>query len=379
MQGSLFSVGIRASASIRVVICVWSLAAVAACGGNRSQYAEMGESFSKGYQSANELLQENLTTVTRDIRRLSIVYYLKNGNNSANLDAADVPQSFKRYVCSGVGRNRNLFAALKVLDSYRAMISDLSTAPSDDLGKLWASIQKLQEPNQPLALPRPDPAAYADCLASLAKLVPPVGETIEVEGEEAVAIAGIFAAYEAINKLIDALKKVAVVALKQVDEAARAKAIREFVQANKPVMDSVLGVVDAKGKITTPGLLNDAALEDLLDRRKSSALVVAYYTFDKMLKLNRTSAGHEILKLEANVHGSLAEFDGLRRRKPPEDVVKAMRATHAKLVDLANSKIGVGDAWAAFQAFAAATKALNDAVTDAAQKSKDARGAIGNL
>ena len=276
------------------------------------------------------------------------------------------------------GDTRIFSAALSVTEAYGKMISDLSASPSDDLGKLWASIQKLQKPARPLALPEPNPAAYADCLKSLGTLVPPSGEKIEVPEKEAVTTAALFAAYDAVTKLVDALKKVAVRALKQVDEAARAQAIKDYVLANRATVETVIGHADAKGNVTQ-GILNGDALAAALERRKKSSLVVPYYTFEKMMRLDRGKARIEILKLDGETQAALAEFDDLSQRKPPKDIVKAMREAQAQLVDLANGKMGAGDAWAAFTAFATAAKALDDAVKDAAQKAKDSRDALGKL
>lgn len=367
-------------AAVRLAACVILITAVSACdGATRSHYAELGESFSKGYQSAADLIKENLNTARRDARRLAVVYYLVNGDDKANLETADIPQSFKRYVCAGVGRNQDLHGGLRVLDAYRKMIADLSAAPSNDLGKLWASIQKLQAPQQPLALSEPDPKAYADCISkSLEDLVPPTGEKIEIPEKEAVGIAAVFSAYEAFSKLVGALEKLAMLALKQVDEAARAKAIKDYVLANQEIVNSIIGMADENGKVTQ-GILNADALDDPLKRRKKSSLVVPYYAFRKMLRLDRATAGPEILQLEAAIHAALSEFDDLNQRKPPGDVVKVMRGAQAKLVALANGKISAGDAWAEFKAFAAAAKELHDAVKDAVQKAKDARGAVDKL
>jgi hypothetical protein len=322
----------------------------------------VGAQFSKGYEAAGNIVSESLKTAVRDTRRLAVAHYITSGDNSDNLDSLDVDGSFRRYVCAGVGFYANERKALAVIGAYNQMIADLSAEPSDEIGELWASIQRLREPQRPLGFTAAETGAFGACLDDLEEpFVPPTGVPI-MEAKKEVPFA-FFAAPESLKKLADAVKAAATLTLKQIDDAARAKAIKAYVTASNDTVSDLIGMHLEDGS-HTEGILTDDIIKMALDLRRRSALLVPYHKFAHLLSLDRKSQAHEVAELGDEIHLALAEFDALRVRPDPRNVVAAMRASQAELVRLANGELTTKEAWAIFKAYADTLGELEKAVGD---------------
>lgn len=346
----------------------WAIAAVlvftvlmSGCA-TRSLYSDVGGQFSKGYEAAGKIVNESFETAVRDTRRLAVAHYITSGDNPDNLVSSDVDPSFRRYVCAGVGLYANQQKALTVLGAYNKMIADLSAEPSDEIGALWASIWSLRQPKKPLQFESAESGAFDTCIKGLKDpLVPPKGELIVPIVPE--ALPAIFAAPESLAKLAEAAKAVATLSLKQIDEAARGKAIKEYVTASNDTVTDLIGKNLEDGS-HTEGELTEGVMGRALDLRRRSALVVPYYKFTHLLSLDRKSKAHEMVDLGDQIHLALSEFDALRMRPDPRNVVAAMRASQAELIRLANGDLTTKEAWAIFKAYADTLGELEKALGD---------------
>lgn len=342
-------------------------------GGKRSLYAEAGDAFSRGFDSGREIINESLATSVRDARRLALVRYVEHGDEADNLDGRDIDRSFARYACAGMGRYAELRSALVVLNDYRQMVADLSAAPSEEIAQLWASIKRLQSPNQPLQIRQPSTNDLAQCVARLESLVPPAGQPILPPPGEELPVAAILGAFEALAGLVAAAERVAVVALQQVDEATRVRAVQAYVLDNRDTIDALIGHPE-----TGLGGLSDDALEEAHRNRMVASLVGPYYRFRDLMNHDRSDRSL-VADIEVEIHDGLAEFDALYRRPHPRDIAAAMRGAQADLLRLASGELTPGEARAVFAAFAHTLKQLHGAVEDLVQASGELRQATGGL
>lgn len=338
-----------------------AIAAVLATGcASRSLYSEVGEDFSSGYEAAGNIIGDSLSTAIRDTRRLAVIHYIQSGDSDFNLNSSDIDGSFRRFVCAGTGLYPNQHKALEVLGAYRRIIADLSSEPSDEIGALWSSINRLRQPQGPLKFEEAEPNAFQSCLQTLeAPIVPPKGEPIEAIDREAPPV---FAAYNSFSALVDAVKALAVKSLQQIDEAARAKAIKQFVLENQDTVARFIGTINEDGSYNE-GEIKDEVLKKALDVRRRSTLVVPYYEFTRLFSLSRSNEAADIVLQGEAVHLELDEFDTLRTIPDPRNVVRAMRQGQAELIRLANGDLSASEGWGVFRAFADALGELNEAVT----------------
>ena len=365
------------SLEFRIFILIGLVVLLGACtGAKRSLYSEAGDAFSRGFDSGRDIINESLVTVVRDARRLALVRYLEQGDGANNLDSSDIDASFARYVCVGAGRYGELQAALSVLNEYRQMVADLSAAPSEEIGQLWASVKRLQGPRQPLQLREASPNDYALCVFRLRPMIPPTGQAIvdpdRERRDEEFTVAGILGAYEALAGLVAAAERVAVVALQQVDEAARVRAVQAYVLDNRDTIQALIGDPE-----TGVGGLSDAALDEAHHNRMLASLIKPYYRFRDLMSLDRTKNHSAMVDLEADIQSALGEFDVLYRRPHAKDIAAAMRGAQADLVRLARGELTPSEALAVFDAFALTLNQLHGAVGDLVDSAGRLRQATG--
>ncbi len=360
----------------RVVVLGCALLLSGCAGGQRGLYAEVGEEFSRGFASGAAIVDAGVATAVRDARRLALVHYLEHGNTPTNLDRDDIDASFVRYVCVGAGRYSELRSALSVLDEYRRMVAQLSSAPAQDVAQLWASIKKLRAPQKPLRIRETSVNDYALCVSRVAALIPPVGRAAADRDEpvldEEATIAGILGAYEALSALIAAAERIAALGLSQVDEAARVDAVRAYVLDNRETVDALIG--DPQSGV---GGMSAAVLEQAHHNRMVAAVVAPYYRFHDLMMLDRTADRSEMVNREAEIHAALAEFDAVYAQPPPRDIAIAMRDAQEDLVRLARGELSPAEAHAVFRAFAMTLDQLHDAVGDLAGSAQRLRQATG--
>lgn len=350
----------------------------------RSMYQEANNSFSKGFESASDAITTLLGNATRDLRLLAIGRYLENGDtddnihsgkNETNVDIArtKVTDSFARYVCAGFGLFVLEYGGLRTLDTYRLHIAELSKAPSDDLGELLESLRNLEKSQPSLLLPENQSALDLQiaCRDEVKQQIPPGAPLGEASPE---IMSFLLDAKEQIDTLVSGLKKAAVSLLKITDEAKRTKALKEYVQNNNPVIDAVLnGKKDDTGATKYVGLANSDSLTTAWSTTRNAALVVPYYQFKSMMKLDRENEIPEILKQENIINNALSAYDKLSLAPDPKELVKDMQAAQIELVRLANGELKPGEAWAAFVNFADSTNAARDAIKSATESISNAQ------
>ena len=337
MSGCFFA---RASVAIAV------LASVAGC---TSMYKESGEKFAKAYDEASKTINTTLDAQTKARRMLGLHRYVEKGPQDDNINA-DLAESFTRYVCAGEGDFAKQRAAIGVLGSYKRIIADISKTPDDSVGALWKSIQKNQEERAPLKPPADAPTARDECIRTVGDLLEKQGLALAPRTPESVA--ALKSGYDGLKALVGALEGLLISVLKIADEAVRAEALRNFVKKNQATIDEIFKKE-----------LADAALRPAYERRMAAALVAPYVNFRSLqgLKWNDPGDRVKILKIGATVHDQLEPFDVLRQEASPSQISKAMAEAHQQLVDLADGKISVKQAWAALSAIVQMLKDVDEA------------------
>jgi len=326
---------------------------LAGCG---SMYKETGERFAKGYDEAAKIVNANLDAQVKARRLLAVRLYIDQGMLGNNF-TSNRNESFARYVCAAEGDFFDQRAGLSVLANYKKVIAKISETPDESIGALWKSIEENRKTRAPLKPPAEDPAARAVCVQLVQKKVGEGGLPMADPNLE--SITALTAAYDGLKTLSDSIQKVIVSILKITDEAVRARALRKFVNENKQLINTVLDTSVA-----------DSALAPAYDRRLRAALVGPFEEFKSIYRYNRTSEGDKIVAAAVKTHELLGDFDVLRQEAAPSEIAKAMKEAHKQLVDLAEDKVDVKQAWAALGALVQMLKDLNDAVDGAKKAAK---------
>jgi hypothetical protein len=325
--------------------------------GCASMYKESGEKFATAYDEASKTIKTNLDAHVRARRLLGVQRYLVSGEQNDNI-TANREASFARYVCAGEGDFSKQRSAMGVLGSYKKIIADISKSPDDSVAAYWSSIQKNQEGRAPLKPPAEKQGARAECVLTVTGLLQLNGLPLAPAAPESVsALAG---AYDGIKAFAGALEGLLKNILKIADEAARAEALRNFVNQNKGMIKEIF----AKD-------LSDAALEQAYKRRMAGALVEPYAHFLSIFAFDRNAPADKvkILKAATTAHELLEPFDALRKEAAPSEIAKAMAEAQEQLVKLAEGEISIKQAWAALGAI---VQMLKD-VEEAAGKFKKAK------
>jgi hypothetical protein len=315
------------------------------------------------------------------------------------------PESFANFACAGLDRYAEQRAAVGYMSSFSEAIARLSAPPSDDLGKLWATV------NRPRMTPTDYPkiadiekkarASQQACQTLVASAIARMNnwpaQTIAVPPEVfAVDPATALAAAKA---LIAALEKVAVVVLQQVDIERRTAALRAFLddaEVRKAVV-LVLGAcaVPAAAPSTLdacladPGnsasALSDQSLVDSYVNRVTAAIALPRVQHEAVVGLGRGTPRDKARIVEgfAKIHANLKEFDALRAAKPQEGLQKALilayldlqRIRADRLTD-AERRLILEEALKRLIGFG---KALKDSIEEAAEAAEKARTAIATI
>lgn len=335
-------------------LVIMSMLAMSGCA---SIYKETGDAFGKGQVEASKIVTANLDAQKKARRMLAIRQYIDKGYRNENI-TRNQPESFARYACAGEGDYYFQRSGLGVLNSYKSMIAEITKSPDENIGALWKSIQKNRESRAPLTRPAEEKSALAQCTKLVTELLRDGGMDLAPLRPEVVS--GAIVELDGLKSLVDAIEKVVIAGFRIVDEAARARALREFVKQNEGLIDSVLNKD-----------LSDEALESAYRRRLRASLVLAYEELRTLYRLDPKTQPDQIARVGQRTHEALGEFDTLRIEASPQEVAKVMREAQKKLIALANGEISAKEAWAALKSFADMLKNMNDAVDDAKKQLKN--------
>lgn len=337
-----------------LTVAIAAIALLPACG---SVYKETGERFATGYDEASKIISANLNAQLKARRLLAVRRYIDHGLEGNNF-TKNPAESFARYACAAEGDFFDQRAGLSVLATYKKIIAKIAETPDEGVGALWRSIEENRKARAPLKPPAEDPAARADCVQLVQKLLMQGG--IPMADPDLESITALTVAYDGLKTLAESVEKVFVGGLKIFDEAVRARALRDFVKTNKDLIGQILASSVA-----------DNALTPAYERRLRAALVAPFEEFKSIYRYNRATESDKIVQASSRAHESLSEFDTLRLEAAPSEVAKAMKEAQKQLVDLADGNIDVKQAWAALGALAQMLKDLNEAVENAKKQKKD--------
>lgn len=324
--------------------------------GCSTMYKESGERFAAGYDEASKIISANLDAQVKARRLLAVRRYIDRGLEDSNF-TKNQEESFARFACAAEGDFFDQRAGLAVLSAYKKIIAKIADTPDESVSALWKSIQENRKSRAPLKPPVEDPASRAQCIHLVQNRLKQGG--IPMADPNLESITALTAAYDGAKALVSSAEKVLVAILRIVDEAARAEALKNFVNDNKALIATTLDKSVA-----------DKALTPAYERRIRASLVIPYEEFRTIYRLNATAQSDKIVQTALRTHESLAEFDTLRLEAAPSDVAKAMSEAQKQLVDLAEGKINVKQAWAALGALVQMLKDVNEAVDNAKKQKK---------
>lgn len=262
-----------------------------------------------------------------NVRRAeAMMYWLRNGNSSDNLDNATLGASFSRYTCAGVASLVKPKAFLEYATSYSAALQGITAPGGDSFSSQWKKFlenhkeAQLKDPN---AAPTPK-LVYDNCVTEVEQLIAFSGvPAIDTTDEALTALA----ALEAYKALFSALEKAATDTLKVANE----------IQAKKKFSDFVIDQHE-KFNVALSQSLGTGSLDKAWERRRAVSLWRPYNTFVEMMRLDRATQSREILALASRLQNELSDFDVLRTLPSPSDAPKALALAESALYALATNK-----------------------------------------
>lgn len=338
--------------------------------------------------AAADTLQATLDSSSKDatkLRRTNFAYRL------ALTGAGLTRTSFVDFACQGAGAYAEQRAAIGGVRQLGTTVDTLAAAPSGDLSKVIASIQKYRTKIEPLPDVPGDveDKAFANCQAQTAEDMALLldGKGSAVGGKSIMAIAGAFAALQA---LAEATQKLILLGAQRVDAAQRAARFREFMNDPKTLasLRHVLGpcvVPVATSTDTDPDFdvatwpadkfgertkacfakaqsanarvaLSDKRMGEIIAERRRLSLLVPYNDF-LALKYSGGVSQSPYLASVGKVDAALATFDSLRELKVSKTQQLDMVTAVNELWRISQGKLTAGEdmqqLWAAAQTLGA--------------------------
>lgn len=352
------------------VVATGLLLTIGCASTNPSLYSDAGDAFSKGYTAASEAVAKT-AALAPHTQRIQFVQNTFVGNPTLKDETV---KRFAQFVCVGGNALAEQRAALSVLSAYQAHIKDLTATPPDDVWKIWASIKESSAPGKPLALKTP--GQDNSCLDEVAFL-----STATAKGVGELGVTEALVLYKALSGLVDALKAAAIEVGHIVDDAARARALKAYIDNNaafiNEVLDRRLGPTDSAIEKLCHGVsaapCNEftaerppTVLDGVYIRAKWASLRAPLYAFNHLVAqspgMRKRKDFAAILALGEDADRGAVEFLELRRRPSPSNIVAAMKQAQRTLERVASGEITAAEGWVALKAFATRAKGVKDAI-----------------
>lgn len=365
-------------------------------------------------QAAADNLQATLDSSSKDATKLRRTYF---AYRMASTGAGLTRTSFIDFACQGAGAYAEQRAAIGGVRQLGTIVDASTAAPSSDLAKVIASIQKYRTRIEPLEDVPGDveDKAFANCQAQTAEdmklLLDPRDSALG--GRSIMAIAGAFAALQA---LADAAQKLILLGAQRVDAAQRAARFREFMNDPKtlaslrhvlgpcvvpvstsadtdPDFDVATWSPDKFGERTKACFgkaqranalvaLSDKRMGEIVAERRRLSLLVPYNDFIALKHSGGVSQSPYLASV-AKVDGALATFDSLRELKVSKTQQLAMVTAVNELWRISQGKLTAGEdmqqLWAAAQMLSALFKNASDDIGGVEDKWKAFIDAIHKL
>ncbi len=332
------------------------------CGSTTSAYVTAGEGFTEAMDSAKasvKLLADQRTRVGR-------VAYANNLIVRKQVAGGSIEKEFGDFVCKGTGALAEARASMSVLSRYGKSVNDLLKKPDQDVASLWDSMATIEERQAKLKTPKPS-TEQQDCADEVAGLLSIDMATVPESG----LLAGILT----LKTVIDGLNKAVVAAMGLKDDAARAKALQLYIQANVKTVAELIDLVDqssseydslcrnsGKGRVFCKAYTEkpESAAADYVipDPNKLAAQLLwqkwaslrqPYLQFQAFLAsapvANSAEQKARAMDMALRIHRQLGEYDALRATPSPQVLASGLREAHQALVDVAEGKTPPGTGW----------------------------------
>lgn len=361
-------------ASITLALC--------GCNATTSAYVKANEGFTEavdGAKASVKLLADQRHRVARVAYANNVVVLSQPTDSSAE-------KEFSNFVCQGAGSLSQARASLRVLGLYGKSITDLLEKPEQDVASLLESIATVEERQATLKIPKPS-SERSDCADEVTALL----ELKVLTTPET----GFLAVVATAKALADGLNKVAVAGLGMADEAARARALKRYITANKDNIDGLLEMLGEKSAeyneickaVNSPRVLckmykekpDGAAADYIIPEpnklaaqllwQKWASLRQPYLHFLAFRAYAPTAASPQdkarAMDMAMRVHRQLGEFDALRTTASPQLLAQGLREAQQGLLDVADGKVPAGTGWGRIMAWVDALDAIASGLGDA--------------
>lgn len=305
------------------LLTITAIALLNGCAGTRDLYSQAGKTFAEGYGVATTAIDHELANITSSRRLLLASDYFQG--NPDNTDRA-----FAEFACAGAGAALDVRRELAALKAYHETIASLSELSPEEISGLIKSIATVPKPleqtgpSESAGPANPDALRFAEelgfrvCTMYVQRNIPPSSDGV-IPPKTIKPILEFEATLFQVQKGYALIKDVIVLILKSVDDAARVAKLRTYVQESK---DEIEGILQNIG--------NSSSLRTAFEIRKRASLVQPYYRFKELLQIPSTEPDRKLVALE-KTRLSLAEFDRLREKQHPPDVVGVMRKAQTEL------------------------------------------------
>jgi hypothetical protein len=294
--------------------------------------ADLGAKYEKANQSAVDAVSVESKQVKRVRRIGAVIAYINNPSLSPveNLNAGEMKESFKNFVCTGEVDFQITSAGLKFTSDYAKTVKAITTLPDDSIYGYVRALSELKGKKGPLALPEIKKNQFSECLKEVEKDLPPTGYTAVTARREAVAEA--IAAVEAVQALITSIQKLVKMGLKRLNEAEQIAVLKSFIEENK----------DNYQRVLTEDLSSDE-LKNAFERRRKIAVAAPYYAFEDMMKLSTTKDRREMIKRAVEIDQDLAEYDAIRIQRAPVAVAGQFEEINKNLKSFVEGKTSLAE------------------------------------
>lgn len=345
--------------------------ALGGCNATTSVYVRAGEGFTEtmdGAKASVKLLADQRTRVAR-------VAYANHLIVHNQVAGGTMEKEFGDFVCKGTGALAEARAGVGALGQYGKAVNDLLKKPDQDVASLWESMETIEERQGRLRMPRQS-TEQSDCADEVAGLLALDFATVPESG----LLAGILTT----KSVFDGLNKAVEAAMGMQDEAARAKALQIYINANSKTVADLIDLIDqtsteydelcrnkaGKGRVFCKAYTKpEGAAADyvILEPNKLAAQLLwqkwaslrqpflHFQAFAAAVPAARTLEGKaRAMDMALRIHRQLGEYDALRTTPSPQVLAMGLREAHQTLVDVAGGKTPPGTGWSRIMAWAKA-------------------------
>lgn len=367
---------------------------LSACAGEKvSAYRGASEKAASTADKMEKIIGGAMATVHRDSRVQQLENLFIEGNREPNSD------DFVEFVCRGYKALPEPRAGLSVLKQYYKHVGEILKEPKAEIGALYDSIQKLNKElkDGPPELKWPDIGKdFERCESEVAGLIAMRLKSINEAGIPGIDV--ISTLKSTLETLYTAMKTVAILALKEVDDSKRDVAFTSYVlEVNMGISEAIAELKAPDTRLRTDCSFDGAEkapfcqaaangiskLDATLVRRNWAALRLPYRRYlqmaDIVSELREKKLYATIIQEGLKIHSALAEYQSLQAVPAPSKVIAQIEKGQAEMLRVANGDFKRSEWVAMLKARATHLEEIFKAITKAQEDAKKGIATLGNL